>query len=169
MNDRERRDKHHAHDGAAADAVSRSMFPILARGLIDFGAVAPVLARIVQLGRNCQHAIGRLFGPFPPTIKGVFFHHRMILKTSVRFWRGAVAGRSAMVQRLHHGDPHHHRVSPSITDHQQKLGGRLRMRQALLLFRQRGNEIAGIAQRLKRLAVRRDYRVVEPLVPSHLR
>jgi hypothetical protein len=33
---------------------------------------------------------------------------------------------------------------PSITDHQQKLGGRLRMRQALLLFRQRGNEIAGI-------------------------
>jgi hypothetical protein len=79
MNDRDRRDKHHAHDGAAADAVSRSMFPILARGLIDFGAVAPVLARIVQLGRNCQHAIGLLFGPFPPTIKGVFFRHRMIL------------------------------------------------------------------------------------------
>jgi hypothetical protein len=64
MNDRERRNKHHAHDGAAADAVSRSMFPILARGLIDFGAVAPVLPRqshhrIVQLGLNCQHAIGR--------------------------------------------------------------------------------------------------------------
>ena len=64
MNVRERRDKHHAHDGAAADAVSRSMFPILARGLIDFSAVAPVLPRqshhrIVQLGVNCQHAIGR--------------------------------------------------------------------------------------------------------------
>jgi hypothetical protein len=69
----------------------------------------------------------------------------MILKTLVRFWRGAVAGRSAMVPRLHHGDPHHHWVTPSITDHQLKLGGRLRMRQALLLFRQRGNEIAGIA------------------------
>jgi hypothetical protein len=140
MNDRERRDKHHAHDGAAADAVSRSMFPILARGLIDFGAVAPVLARIVQLGRNCQHAIGRLFGPFPPTIKGVFFRHRMILKTSVRFWRGAVAGRSAVVQRLHHSDPHHHRVaprSPTIS----RSSGRLRMRQALLLFRQRGTKL----------------------------
>jgi hypothetical protein len=157
MNDRERRDKHHAHDGAAADAVSRSMFPILARNLIDFGAVAPVLARIVQLGRNCQHAIGLLFGPFPPTIKGVFFRHRMILQVGLPWFSAFI-----MAIRTIIGSPLDHRPSAEARRP-------FAMRQALLLFRQRGNEIAGIAQRLKRLAVRRDYRVVEPLVPSHLR
>jgi hypothetical protein len=49
------------------------------RGLDNLGAVPSFFRRkchhrIVQLGRNCQPAIQRLFRPFPPKIESVFHH-----------------------------------------------------------------------------------------------
>ena len=64
------------------EAVTRNRQDELARRFIDLGPVAPVVRRqrhhrIVQLGRDHQHAIDRLFRPLPPLIKGVLFlHHK---------------------------------------------------------------------------------------------
>jgi hypothetical protein len=84
-----------------------------------------------------------------------------------RFRRGVVAGFGAVIERLHHGNPDHHRVTASVAYHQQQLGSRLPMRQAPLMFRQRRNVISGIAQRLKRLSAQDNDRIEKPLIPRH--
>src|SRR5438105_98185 len=56
-------------------------FEALAHGLVDLGAIAPFVRRqrhnrIADSGINRQHAINRLFRPFPPQIEGVLVHYR---------------------------------------------------------------------------------------------
>jgi hypothetical protein len=54
--------------------------PSLIPSRTAFGAIAPLVRRqrhhrLMDLGINRQWAIERLFGPFPPQIKGVFVFH----------------------------------------------------------------------------------------------